>query len=91
MFRLFARIVCGLLACLLAAIVVTLVLANRTETVLSLDPLPYEVTLPVYLVIALSFLLGLIVGLFLYAVLKLRTSLERRKLRRQLAMSRPKN
>lgn len=91
MFRLLARIVCGLFACMVAVIVVTLVLSNRTETTLSLNPLPYEANLPLYLVIVLSFLLGLSVGLFLYAGLKLRTSFERRKLRRQLAAVRTSN
>lgn len=91
MFRLLARILCGLLACALAGLVVTLVLSNRAETVITLTPLPYELVLPVYLVIALSFILGLFVGLVLYLNLKFRTSLERRRLRRQMATMRPGN
>lgn len=88
MLRLLARIICGIVACLLAVLIVMLVLANRSTVSLSLSPLPYEATLPIYLVIACSFLLGLSVGLFLYTGLKLRTSFERRKLRRQLTATR---
>lgn len=89
MIRFLARILCGLCAFAISALIVTLVLSNRTETTLTLTPLPYELTLPVYLVIAFAFLLGLSVGIMLYVGLKFRTGIERRRLRRQLAASAP--
>lgn len=88
MLRLLARILCGLIACLISALIVALVLSNRNDTTLTLQPLPYEITMPIYGVIALSFLLGLSIGIILYITLKLRTSMERRRLRRQIAASR---
>lgn len=87
MFRFAVRLICGLIACGISALVVMMVVSNRSDTVLSLTPLPYELTLPVYLVIALGFVLGLLVGLVLYLKLSFRTALERRRFRRQLAAS----
>ncbi len=87
MIRFLSRVICGLIACTLSVLVVMMVLSNRSDTTLTLTPLPYEMTLPVYLVIALGFVIGLLVGMILYINLSFRTSLERRRLRRQLAAS----
>lgn len=85
MFRLFARVLYGLIACSICVLIVALVLSNREEVILALRPLPYELAMPLFLVIAVAFLLGLGTGLLLYMRLKLKASLECRKLRRQLA------
>jgi uncharacterized membrane protein YciS (DUF1049 family) len=89
MIRSLVRIVCGLCAFAISVVIVVLILSNRSETIIALHPLPYEITLPIYMVIAIAFLLGLCIGLILYMRLKFRTSLERRKLRRQLAAAKP--
>lgn len=86
MFRFIAQLVCGLFALLLAGFVVLLVLANRSAVTVSTHPLPYQLEMPLYLVIAASFVVGLLIGLLFYTGLKIRTGITTRKLRRQLAI-----
>lgn len=86
MFRFITQLLCGLFALLLTGFVVLLVLANRSTVTVSAHPLPYQLEMPLYLVIALSFVLGLAIGLLFYASLKVKAGLTTRKLRRQLAI-----
>jgi uncharacterized integral membrane protein len=65
--------------------VVSLVLANRVPVTLSLAPLPYTLETPLYFIFVLSFLIGLIPGLWLYMGERIRHFLDARRLRRQLA------
>jgi uncharacterized integral membrane protein len=65
--------------------VVSLVLANRAPVTLSLAPLPYTLETPLYLIVVLAFLIGLIPGLWLYTGERIRHYLDARRLRRQLA------
>lgn len=85
MIRFLAQLLCGLIALVIAGFVVMLVLANRDPVSISTNPLPYELEMPLYLVMALCFLSGLMLGLWLYIGMKLKTSLIIRKQRRQLA------
>ncbi len=85
MFRFIARAFCGLIACAAGIAVIAMVLSNRERVTLTLEPLPYEVTMPIYLVITLGFIIGLGVGLLLYANYRFRASLKYRRLRRQVA------
>lgn len=85
MTRFLAQLLCGLFALLITGIVVMLVLANRAPVSISTTPLPYQLEMPLYLIMALCFLAGLMLGLWLYIGLKLKTGFIIRKQRRQLA------
>ena len=52
----------GLLFLVIAFTFVVFAIANRHATVLSLDPLPFEIELPLYLLVLACIFLGMIVG-----------------------------
>ena len=83
--RFIAQCVCGLLSLASATLIILLVLANRAPVALSLHPLPYALELPLYLIMALTFLAGLAVGLSLYLGQRIKSSLIIRRQRRQIA------
>jgi len=83
--RLIAQLLCGLFVLVVTLAVILLVLANRASVTLATTPFPYQIEMPLYLVMALCFLLGLTVGMGLYLGLKIKTGFIIRKQRRQLA------
>jgi len=52
----------GLLFLILAFAFVVFAIANRHATVLSLDPLPFEIELPLYLLVLGCIFLGMMIG-----------------------------
>jgi uncharacterized integral membrane protein len=56
------KIVSRILILTVAALVVVLAVANRQPTTLSLDPLPFEVTGPLYALLVAAAFLGIAVG-----------------------------
>ncbi len=57
------KVLSWILALLLAVIAAALAIANRQIVLMSFDPLPWAVELPLYLLLFATLLLGLIVGM----------------------------
>jgi len=72
----------------LCILVVAFVMANPTETIISFHPLPFEFSYPLYSLVGLSFLVGLLFGgLVLYGNRSSRIRMmrqENKKLEREL-------
>ena len=84
MFSVLGKIIKLLFYALTIALLVTVSVANHDEATLSFFPLPYEVTLPKYLLCILIFLIGLVFGALYYASEILRANRTIRKERKQV-------
>ncbi|MBP7670527.1 MAG: LapA family protein [Ferrovibrio sp.] len=57
----FLRVILG---ALLLLVLVIFAVANRQGVAVSLDPLPFAVELPLYLLVFITFIIGLLLGAF---------------------------
>jgi branched-subunit amino acid transport protein len=83
--RLILRALSFLTMCALNALIIAVVVSNRSLTEISLYPLPYELRLPLFAVMGACFVLGLVTGIILYLGLRLRTAHEHYRLKRQIS------
>ncbi|MAU41389.1 MAG: hypothetical protein CMF31_07185 [Kordiimonas sp.] len=74
------RILGSLFVLIFLVAIAAIAVANRHEVIFSLSPLPFDITLPVYLLIFIGLFLGLIAGGFVSVMARWRY---RRLLRRQ--------
>ncbi len=74
------------LAVLIAAILAALIaIANRHMVMISLDPLPVEGRMPLYLLILICLFAGVVTGLLIGAIGKMRLRAELARARRRIA------
>jgi hypothetical protein len=82
--RLLLRALSFFFVCALNALIIAVVVSNRSLTEISLYPLPYALHLPLFAVMGVCFVLGLTTGFILYVGLRIRTTHERYRLKRQI-------
>ena len=85
MFSVLGKILRLLFYAVTLALLVTIATANHDETTLSFFPLPYDITLPKYLLCILIFLIGMVFGSLVYASEILRANHAARKERKHIA------